>query len=545
MRYLKILIDQVHNYSTIFENKKQVYSLEQLKEKYCPDEESDSKDGNDDDESDESDEIDNDNERFEYNKEEIADKNQKVSQDEANLNQELRKLTNKNEPENEKNDRCNEKCGETDTIEDNRGEASVSENTTLIQNLPLHAKSCRSVQFSHDGSHIFTAGADSMICCLEVNLDEGLSVMKVLWRIHNASKGTAINRLHLLPLKTAYERNFFATGDENGTVCIWDVDLCASNNHDGLSNNKRKKDTSEVQGCVAKLCCHRDYVADLISAENGKLLLSTSGDCTLCAINVLKSIAVYAKAISSGSPIPKSSDLTINESDDFEKVKEKYKLQRKWGVVGCSDDVEDELLCAQSVKGGSKLVIGTQQGILSLWSYGKWDDMEDRITGHPTSVDTILKVDETTILTGSMDGYIRVVQLYPHKFLGVMGSQNGFPVEALAFSFDRRLIASLGHENLIYMWDASILADDENDDIELDDNKKRSNDCNSEDKNLQVEGSNAHLHTSATKINSDDDWNDASNSDSNSASGSDSDDSKRSQEKRFKSDNDKFFSGLE
>jgi hypothetical protein len=54
-------------------------------------------------------------------------------------------------------------------------------------------------------------------------------------------------------------------------------------------------------------------------------------------------------------------------------------------------------------------VVGSQDGVLSLWTYGDWGDYTDRYLGHPSSIDTICKLDEDTICTGSSDGIIRWV----------------------------------------------------------------------------------------------------------------------------------------
>ena len=86
------------------------------------------------------------------------------------------------------------------------------------------------------------------------------------------------------------------------------------------------------------------------------------------------------------------------------------------------------------------MVVGTQEGVLDIWSWGKWDDFSDRIVGivmngmkrsHPQSVDCILKLDESTVITGSCDGVIRVVGVQPNKLIGVLGNHQGFPVEKM------------------------------------------------------------------------------------------------------------------
>lgn len=76
-------------------------------------------------------------------------------------------------------------------------------------------------------------------------------------------------------------------------------------------------------------------------------------------------------------------------------------------------------------KHGRKLVVGTTSGVLAIFSWGHWGlprllthlsvylfisgDMSDRFPGHPNSVDTMIVVDEETIITGSSDGLIRCV----------------------------------------------------------------------------------------------------------------------------------------
>ncbi|KAI9255485.1 WD40-repeat-containing domain protein [Sporodiniella umbellata] len=80
---------------------------------------------------------------------------------------------------------------------------------------------------------------------------------------------------------------------------------------------------------------------------------------------------------------------------------------RKPNVVAMSDQIEDELLSIALMKNDKKAVVGTQEGILSLWTWGDWGDYKDRIVGHPNSIDAICKLDEDTICTGSSDGIIR------------------------------------------------------------------------------------------------------------------------------------------
>lgn len=118
------------------------------------------------------------------------------------------------------------------------------------------------------------------------------------------------------------------------------------------------------------------------------------------------------------------------------------------------------------VKHGKKVVCGSQGGVLSLYSWGYWNDCSDRFPGHPESIDAIVKFDEDTVITGSSDGALRVLSVLPNKLLGVVGEHADMPLERLALSGDHRVLASTSHDNAVKLWDLSCLHDDSGDEAE-------------------------------------------------------------------------------
>ncbi|RLN96627.1 hypothetical protein BBJ28_00017124 [Nothophytophthora sp. Chile5] len=150
---------------------------------------------------------------------------------------------------------------------------------------------------------------------------------------------------------------------------------------------------------------------------------------------------------------------------------------RKNVLAGKSDELDDELLSVSVIKNGKKIVCGSQDGVLVIFSWGTWGDMSDRFPGHPDSVEAILKVDEDTILTGSSDGIVRyeVVQLHPNKLLGLIGDHEDFPVETLKFSHDKKIIGSVSHTNKVHFWDVGYLfeEDDGEDEGVADENEEK------------------------------------------------------------------------
>ena len=50
-------------------------------------------------------------------------------------------------------------------------------------------------------------------------------------------------------------------------------------------------------------------------------------------------------------------------------------------VVRSEEDADDELLSVAVLKGGSKVVVGTGNGTLAIFSWGHWEDCSDRFPG--------------------------------------------------------------------------------------------------------------------------------------------------------------------
>jgi WD40 repeat protein len=199
------------------------------------------------------------------------------------------------------------------------------------------------------------------------------------------------------------------------------------------------------------------------------------------------------------------------------------------------------------MKGGRKVICGTQNGVLNVWSWGTWGDISDRFPGHPQSIDALLKIDEDTLLTGSSDGVVRIVQIHPDRMLGVLGDNDGFPVEKLKFSSGRKLVGSVSHDTLIRLWDASILIEE---DVDEDDGKGDSSMEDIDDvSNAEFAGASASAAVTARlKNGSDDEWEDMDDSDDSmdkdSDDSDDSDEEMQDKKPKFKTENEQFFSDL-
>ncbi len=82
---------------------------------------------------------------------------------------------------------------------------------------------------------------------------------------------------------------------------------------------------------------------------------------------------------------------------------------------------------------------------MEIFSWDNWGDCTDRLVGHPGPIDAMLPLDDQQVLTGAGDGAIRRVKVLPNKIDQVIVKPFRLPVERLALSSDKRLIASISH----------------------------------------------------------------------------------------------------
>jgi len=125
------------------------------------------------------------------------------------------------------------------------------------------------------------------------------------------------------------------------------------------------------------------------------------------------------------------------------------------------------------------LRVGTQLGPLTIFDRAKgYGDCVDRFIGHPSSVETMVSlssshITQDVIATGASDGLIRVVQIHPSKFLGVIAAHGispsevhkddvgerdtssigGFPIERIKLDRRGKWLGSISHDEIIKLTD--------------------------------------------------------------------------------------------
>ncbi|KAJ3011674.1 UNVERIFIED_CONTAM: WD domain repeat-containing protein 55 [Siphonaria sp. JEL0065] len=198
--------------------------------------------------------------------------------------------------------------------------------------------------------------------------------------------------------------NIVVTGDEGGIVKIWDT-------------RERK--------LVMKYSVNEDFISDFAYVSDKSTLLATSADGRLSVFDI-----------------------------------------RKKKPIKVSDNQDDELLSVVLVKDTKKAVVGSEDGILSIFSWDNWGDLTDRIpSGHPGSINSIAKLDESRILTGCSDGKIRLVSVFPNKVLSSLRDHNvDLPIEKIRLNCEGGVLGSCSHEDVVRFWDVGDLGFDEDED---------------------------------------------------------------------------------
>lgn len=265
---------------------------------------------------------------------------------------------------------------------------------------------------------LFTASSDRSVKCLD-------AAGNTVWSAIDGHE-SAVNTVAFLA------ETLIATGDEDGCVKIWDTRAPAAGAGGAAASSSSSSASSLPAVSFSK---QQDVVTDLMCVADKATLLASSGDGTLASYDL-----------------------------------------RKMKINGRSRKSEDEMLSLALIKGGNAVVSGTQEGVLLVWKWGRWNtqapdwdevlDAPERFRGHPQSIDALLAVDDDTIITGSSDGLIRLLTIKPNKLVGILGEHSDFPIECLSWSRDKKLLASSSHDNTVKFWDVAYLFEDDDDDGE-------------------------------------------------------------------------------
>lgn len=157
------------------------------------------------------------------------------------------------------------------------------------------------------------------------------------------------------------------------------------------------------------------------------------------------------------------------------------------GVIRQSEDQEDELVSSTYVQGlkaggtsqGEKLVVGSGNGVITLWEKGSWGDQDERIiVGRSAdgveSLDALAVIPDdlgrgNVVAVGQADGWIRFVEIGKNKAVAEVRHDELEGVIGLGFDADGRMVSSGG--SIVKVWHEAVEGEgdeEEEDDSDID-----------------------------------------------------------------------------
>ncbi|KRT79714.1 WD40 domain-containing protein, partial [Oryctes borbonicus] len=224
----------------------------------------------------------------------------------------------------------------------------TNEENTLLQTIELHEKACRSIDFSDDGNTLFSASKDKAIMLTDVETCK-------LKRFYENSHDVPVYTISVL------NENLFGTGDDGGTIKLWDLRVNGDQSIFSLKKNE-------------------DYISNILTHSNEKYLFCSSGDGSLTTIDLKN---------------------------------RKFFMQ--------SEEYEEELTSLGLFRDETKLLASSSKGNLFLYNWNEFGLHSDMFPGPKTAVNAIVPITENIVVTACEDGVLRAAHLFPHRYLGIVG----------------------------------------------------------------------------------------------------------------------------
>jgi WD40 repeat protein len=185
-----------------------------------------------------------------------------------------------------------------------------------------------------------------------------------------------------------------------------------------------------------------DTISGMVLTDDHTKLLASSNDGFLAVFDIRKAEDDF----SNGQAIVKS-----HRNHNF-----------KPDLFALSDCQEEELTGVCLVKNGKKVVTSSSEGVVSLWSWDWFGDCNDRMTGHSSSISSMVKYDEDTILTGCDDGYVRALSVLPNRVISVINDdmyEHEEPMPVSSIAHNGSFCAVVSNDTMVQIYSLSSLKD--------------------------------------------------------------------------------------
>ncbi|CAI7909960.1 unnamed protein product, partial [Closterium sp. NIES-54] len=269
-----------------------------------------------------------------------------------------------------------------------------------------------------------------------------------------------------------------ASGDDSGTVKLWDL-----------------RQDGSAAGSTATVQVASDYLTDIRPLPTYNRLLAASGDGSMAVVDLATNRSDSKVVCGSQSGLlfltPSYPFLPLSiVSPSLLLSPAPLRATPRW----FDSNVNSHALCSSMLVITLPVSRFPSSSLFPLPFSLSSTIYSDRFRGHGGSVDAIVPLDDDTLLTACSNGLIRLVSVFPNRFLDVVGSHTDAAVEALALSHDNNLLVSAGHDQKIKAWDiAGILDEDE----EGEDGEEEKEEEEEEEKQGEKTGAGGGDHTVA------------------------------------------------
>ncbi|KAG0710174.1 WD repeat-containing protein 55 [Chionoecetes opilio] len=239
----------------------------------------------------------------------------------------------------------------------------------------------------------------------------------------------------------------------------------------------------EITEEMTRFSHHKMSCRSVCYNENGSLLYTTSKDKSLAVLDMGSS--AVKQHIWEAHEAPISSFFLVDENmcatGDDEGTVKLWDMRKRKAVFKykCCDESSEmyksEMTALTQVRNGTRLVAGSGEGTLYIFKWGEFSHHIDQFPGHKGMVNCIVPLTDNLLITGCEDTNIRAVQLYPHRFVGVVGEHDDFGVDNLSVSHDGTLMASCSSEEVVRFWNIEYLYDLDNEDSKKGSKKRKRN----------------------------------------------------------------------
>jgi len=249
----------------------------------------------------------------------------------------------------------------------------------------------RGVTFSQDGSSIYYLGKDKTMKIIDTNTGE---ITRTFHQVHKNPPNCF----------SMVDENLIATGDEDGTLKVWDLRRSES---DAVFSDRKFEDME---------------INSIVVDNDGRMIHALSQG----------SIATYNAR------------------------------QRKFVVQSAEDDEQFDNICGATMKNNKKLVVGTDEGIIHIYNRGEFAAPSDSfVASSGASIDSIAKVNDDILFAACDDGYVRAMSILPNRMMSKVGRHRNLAPAKVVSTYDEKFVASAANDGLIKFWNCAPVTETE------------------------------------------------------------------------------------